>query len=45
MPTPLRNIRVDDGLWLEAKRIAQARGETLTGVIVAALRRYVQRNS
>lgn len=40
--TPKRSIRVPDQLWQEAKRKAADRGETLTDVIVRALRRYVR---
>lgn len=40
-PTPLRNIRIPDDLWTAAKAVAGQRGETLTDVIQAALRRYV----
>ncbi|MEU2339943.1 YlcI/YnfO family protein [Streptomyces sp. NPDC013172] len=39
--TPVRNIRVPDGLWEAAKAKAKAEGRTLTDVIVAALHRYV----
>lgn len=43
MPTPLRNFRVPDDLWRAAKAKADARGESLTAVVVRALRRYVAR--
>lgn len=43
MPTPLRNVRVADDLWRAAKAKAEENGETLTDVIVRALRRYVAR--
>jgi hypothetical protein len=39
--TPLRNVRVADELWDAAKERAAENGETLTEVIVRALRRYV----
>jgi hypothetical protein len=39
--TPLRNIRVADGLWNAAKDKAAAEGRTLTDVLVAFLHRYV----
>jgi predicted transcriptional regulator len=39
----LRNIRVDDRLWAEAKRIAGERRETLSAVIKRALVEYVER--
>lgn len=43
MPTPLRNVRVAEELWRAAKAKAEERGETVTDVIVRALRRYVAR--
>jgi len=39
-----RNFRIPDSLYADAKRIAAARGETLTDVVIAALTRYVKRN-
>ena len=42
MPTPLRNIRVDDELWEAAKEAAASRGQTLSEVIRAALGQYVR---
>ncbi len=39
--TPLRNVRVPDGLWEAAKQRAAAEGRTITDVIVSALHRYV----
>lgn len=39
--TPVRGIRVDDGLWRAAQDKARAEGRTLTGVLVAYLKRYV----
>jgi hypothetical protein len=42
--TPKHTIRIPDPVWLPAKEIADRRGETLTDVIEAALRRYVQRH-
>ena len=41
--TPKRNIRVA-AVWDDAAAIANARGETITSVIEAALRRYVARH-
>jgi hypothetical protein len=38
--TPLRNIRVAEGLWKAAQAKAAAEGRTLTEVIVTYLRRY-----
>lgn len=42
--TKLRNIRVDDRLWAEAKRIAGERRETLSAVVKRALVEYVERH-
>lgn len=42
--TKLRNIRVDDRLWTEAKRIATERRETLSAIIKRALVEYVERH-
>jgi len=39
--TPVRNVRVPDGLWEAAKKRAAAEGRTITDVIVSALHRYV----
>jgi hypothetical protein len=39
--TPNRAIRVDTALWHAAQAKAAAEGRTLTGVIVAYLKRYV----
>lgn len=44
MPTPLRNIRVADDLWKAAQAVATTRGESLSAVIIAALKRYVRRH-
>lgn len=41
--TPKRNIRIGP-IWDEAAAIAARRGETMTAVIDAALRRYVARH-
>lgn len=40
--TPQRTIRVPDDLWQAAKEKAKRRGETVTEVLVAALKRYVR---
>lgn len=40
--TPNRTIRVPDEVWRAAKRVAADRGETITDVIVRALKRYVR---
>lgn len=42
--TPQRTVRVPDDVWTAAKAKAEARGETLSDVIRAALVRYVRRN-
>jgi len=41
MPTPLRNIRVDETLWTAVKKKCAKEGITITQVIVEALRRYI----
>ena len=38
--TPLRSVRVPDDIWHAAQERADAEGQTVTAVIVAALRRY-----
>ena len=42
--TRLRNVRVADDLWTQAKAVADERGESLSDVIRAALARYVKRH-
>lgn len=42
--TKLRNIRVDDALWLEAQKIAAENRETLSAVLKRALVDYVKSN-
>jgi hypothetical protein len=39
--TPNRAIRVDTDLWRAAQAKAASEGKTVTGVIVAYLKRYV----
>jgi hypothetical protein len=39
--TPVRGIRVEDGLWRAAQAKAAAEGRTLTAVLVAYLKRYI----
>lgn len=39
--TPVRNVRIADGLWRAAMDKARAEGRTMTDVIAAYLRRYV----
>ena len=41
--TTLRSLRVADDLWHRAKAVADARNESLSEVIRAALERYVKR--
>lgn len=41
--TPLRSVRVPDDVWDAVKAKAEDRGETVTDVILRALRRYVSR--
>ena len=40
MPTPLRNVRVPDEVWLPAMERSRLDGTNLTAVIVAHLRSY-----
>lgn len=42
--TKLRNVRVDERLWDEAKRIAGERRETLSAIIKRALVEYVEKH-
>jgi hypothetical protein len=39
---PARSVRVEDGLWQAAKKKAAEQGETVSDVIVRALRKYVK---
>lgn len=39
--TPVRNVRVPEGLWRAAQEKAAAENRTLTDVILNALQRYV----
>lgn len=39
--TPIRTVRVDDGLWEEAQAAASERGDNLSDVIREAFREYV----
>ena len=43
MPTPLRNFRIADDLWLAVQAKAAEEGESVTAVVVAALEKYVSR--
>lgn len=40
--TPHRTVRIPDDLWEAVKRVAADNGETVTDVIVRALKRYVR---
>lgn len=40
--TPARSVRVPEDLWQAALARSQERGETVTDVIVRALKRYVR---
>lgn len=40
--TPNRTVRVPDELWEAVMRKAQERGETVTDVIIRALKRYLR---
>ena len=42
--TPLRAFRIEDELWLEAVRIAGARGESVSEILRDALKRYVKKH-
>lgn len=42
--TPVRNVRIAEEIWRPALDLARARGETLTSVIEAALKRYLARH-
>ena len=41
--TPHVTMRIDPDLWRQAKAKAAERGETVTAVVVRALKRYVAR--
>ena len=40
--TPIRTLRVPDDLWEAAQARAEERGETVTDVLIRALKRYVR---
>jgi len=40
--TPKHGIRVPDDLWQAVKRKAHDRGETITEVVIRALKRYLR---
>lgn len=39
-PTPIRTVRVPDDVWQAAQERAAEKGETVSAVIVRALKRY-----
>ena len=43
--TPHRTIRVEDELWDAAVAVAKERGESVSEILRAALKRYVKKNS
>lgn len=44
MATPVRNVRVSDGLWAAAQSAAEHQGTTVSAVVVSSLERYVRRH-
>ena len=40
-PTPLRNIRIADKLWLAVKKKTIKEGTTITQIVVDAFERYL----
>lgn len=42
--TPGRSLRIDDELWQAAQETARERGEDVSAVVRASLRRYVARH-
>jgi hypothetical protein len=44
MTTPLRSVRIPDGLWDTASRTALKNGETVSDVIREALRAYIEQH-
>lgn len=40
MSTPIRTVRVPDDVWQAAQERAAEKGETVSAVIVRALKRY-----
>jgi hypothetical protein len=45
MPTPLRNVRIEDAIWEPALAVATKRGESLSKVMRDALVRYIRKYS
>ena len=44
-PTPVHSFRIPDPVWVAAQARAAERGETLTDVVLRALREYVKEES
>lgn len=42
--TPIRHVRVEDGLWGQIAEIAAAEGKSVTAVVIDALKRHVARH-
>lgn len=40
--TPKRTARIPDDIWFRVREIAKDRGETVTDVILRALKRYIR---
>ena len=40
--TPVRSVRIPDDVWRAAQAKAAAEGETVTDVVLRALKRYVR---
>jgi predicted HicB family RNase H-like nuclease len=45
MATPLRNIRVPDDVWTQARQKAADRGDNLSEVIRRALTEYIKNDN
>jgi hypothetical protein len=39
--TPIRHVRVGDGLWAQIGGIAREQGRSVSAVVIDALKRYV----
>jgi hypothetical protein len=39
--TPIRHVRVEDGLWSQIAEIAREQERSVTSVVIDALKRYV----
>jgi predicted transcriptional regulator len=39
--TPVRHIRIGDGLWNQVRQIADEQGRPATAVVIDALKRYI----